>query len=162
MIPSALVALDALPLTPTGKIDHDALPDLGADLPIDPAETNETPPSELEAKLLELWRQVLGVRPRIRDNFFDVGGHSLLLIKLQSLIEDSLGREIPVTALFEHPTISAQVAYLAASDPAAQVATEEQDGLARIRARASRQREAMERQEDTGRGRGRTPQGSSA
>lgn len=163
MIPSALITLDALPLTPTGKINHDALPDLGADLPIDPAETNETPPGELEAKLLELWRQVLGVRPRIRDNFFDVGGHSLLLIKLQSLIEDSLGREIPVTALFEHPTISAQVAYLATSNPeAAQVGTEEQDGLARIRARASRQREAMERQEDTGRGRGRTPRDSSA
>lgn len=157
MVPSAFVTLDALPLTATGKIDRNALPAVvsegegegereGAD---------HAPRSELEATLADLWEQVLGVRVGVKDNFFDAGGHSLLLMRLQSLIESSLGREVPVATLFEHPTISAQAAHLGGAATPAGVVEGEQGLAARSQARARRQREALERQQDAAGARGR-------
>ena len=103
MIPSAVVALDRLPLSATGKVDRRALPE--------PDETaaaaaSVEPRDELERQLVEIWQDVLSVgRLGIRDSFFDLGGHSLLAVRMFARLEDKLGVVLPLSALFEVPTI---------------------------------------------------------
>jgi hypothetical protein len=112
MIPSAFVPLDAFPLTPNGKLDRDALPDPGADRP-DVEATYVSPTGELERAIAAVWQGVLGVdRVGLHDNFFDLGAHSLLIMKAHRLLRDDLGRDVPVVALFQYPTIAALAAHL--------------------------------------------------
>jgi len=104
MVPSAFVKLDALPLTPSGKVDRKALPAAeGKRL-----DTREfiAPRDTLELQLTQIWEEVLNVRPiGVLDNFFDLGGHSLLAIHLLGKIQKEFGREIPLVSLFQEPTI---------------------------------------------------------
>lgn len=106
MLPTAFVRLDALPLSPNGKIDRRALP--VAETTEAPATSKYVPPrDELELKLSKIWEKVLPVRPiGLNDNFFDLGGHSLLAVRMFSLIEKSFGRNLPLVTLFQAPTIS--------------------------------------------------------
>ncbi len=109
MMPSVLQVLDALPLGPTGKVDRARLPvpSTAAEKPsskIMPAAA----PTDFEGLLLRLWRQVLGTdRVGAHDNFFDLGGNSMQLIKLHALLQDTLGRTVPLMDLFEYPDIGA-------------------------------------------------------
>jgi len=106
MIPSMFMALPALPLTPNGKVDRRALPapeegDLRRG-------TYVAPRTELERRLCEIWAEILGVgQVGIEDSFFDLGGHSLLATRVVSQVRAALGRELPLRALFENPTIRA-------------------------------------------------------
>ncbi len=104
MVPAALVPLDALPLTPHGKVDLQALPEP----PADAQEEEYAPPSSAtEATLAEIWSEVLGRdRVGVRTNFFDLGGHSLLATQVVARARDRLGVEVPLRALFEHPTVA--------------------------------------------------------
>jgi acyl carrier protein len=114
MVPAAFVALPSLPLTPNGKIDRRALPSPGTG----DRETYVEPRSEMERDLAELWASVLRVpRVGIHDNFFDLGGHSLLLTKLISIVRDRLGTEIPMRLLFEKPTIAELSAEICRNSP---------------------------------------------
>ncbi len=105
MIPSAVVELERFPLTPAGKVDRRALPnatrsDVGA------SEMYLAPRDEVEARLVALWERTLGVEPiGVRDNFFHLGGHSLLVARLFSEIEVMFGERLPLAALFAAPTI---------------------------------------------------------
>lgn len=107
MVPATFVTLDVMPLTPNGKIDRQALPlpeatrtALGSD--IVPPQTPD------EERLLSIWRQVLGLEPLgIHDNFFELGGHSLQAMQLVSQVAAELQRDLPVHALFLHPTVAA-------------------------------------------------------
>ena len=111
MVPSAFVALDALPMTPSGKVDRRALPAPKAGGPTSPA----VPLSRRERALAELWRQVLGtdaVGPD--DNFFDLGGNSLLLIRLAARLQETMGVAVTAVELFRFPTVRALAAHLAA------------------------------------------------
>ena len=94
MVPSAFVMLDMLPLTPNGKVDRRALPKPDGLH----AETNESyvaPHTPMEKFIAEIWQEVLGVdRVSVHDNFFDLGGHSLLSIKVISRIEKKIGQRI--------------------------------------------------------------------
>ncbi|WP_375341428.1 amino acid adenylation domain-containing protein [Lyngbya sp. CCY1209] len=105
MIPATFVNLDALPLTPNQKIDYRALP-IPDSVAIAPTSDSLEPRDELELKLTEIWRQVLN-NPAvgIRDNFFDVGGHSLLSVKLFSDIQAAFNKTLPLATLFHAPTI---------------------------------------------------------
>jgi amino acid adenylation domain-containing protein len=117
MVPAALVGVPALPRTAGGKVDGEALPELG-----DPAsgamhaslQGHFVPPaSALERTLAAIWQELLGAdRVGIEDNFFDRGGHSLLLVRLQGRIQQALGREVPLVDLFSHPSIGALAAHL--------------------------------------------------
>jgi len=113
MIPAVFVALPALPLLPGGKIDRRALGRMAV-LPPAAAPQLAAPRSELEKTLAHLWAEVLGrERVGIDDSFFDLGGHSLLLARLQTMIEERLERPVPLLKLIEHPTVSALAAWLA-------------------------------------------------
>jgi amino acid adenylation domain-containing protein len=104
MVPSFVAALRSLPLTSNGKVDHSALPVPG----LGNLERNKfSPPStETERQLQELWEQVLNVRPiGIRDKFFALGGHSLLVVRLLARIEKVFGQRLTVAAFFQNPTI---------------------------------------------------------
>jgi thioesterase domain-containing protein len=112
MVPSGFVVLDALPLTANGKVDRQALPAPDqARLTMD--EAFVAPRDGLELQLTKIWEHLLPVRPiGIRDNFFELGGHSLLAVRLSTHLEKMLGRHLPLTTLFQAPTIEQLAAAL--------------------------------------------------
>ena len=104
MVPSAFVALAALPLTTNGKLDRNALPAPSCSVEL---ERRVEPSTDLEHQLLALWADLLGHHDfGITDNFFHIGGHSLAAARLIQRISDSGIAEIGVAALFQHPTIA--------------------------------------------------------
>jgi amino acid adenylation domain-containing protein len=103
MVPGAFVRLEKLPLTANGKLDVRALPapDYGAG-----AETYVTPETAVEQVLAEIWAGVLKLeRVGVTDNFFEIGGHSLVAMRVVSRAREVFGVEVPVAALFETPTV---------------------------------------------------------
>jgi amino acid adenylation domain-containing protein/FkbM family methyltransferase len=105
MMPSVFTMLDALPLTPSGKVDRKALP-----LPDQARPQREVAfvaaRSPLEEDLVSIWRELLGVEQvSIYDKFFELGGHSLLLTRLASRIHKTFGVEVPLRVLFNTPTV---------------------------------------------------------
>ncbi|WP_290062568.1 amino acid adenylation domain-containing protein, partial [Amycolatopsis solani] len=118
MVPSAIVVLDALPLNGNGKIDRAALPDPFAGRAADRIAPGTGPAEQVAAA----WAAVLGhdnVGPH--DNFFDIGGTSLLLMRLRARLVQTLEREISMVTLFRNPTVHLLVQHLEAADaPAAE------------------------------------------
>jgi amino acid adenylation domain-containing protein len=107
MAPAAFVALKQWPLSPTGKLDRKALP-----APFARPETVQVvagvPRTGMERVVAAVWREVIGVESvGVDDNFFDLGGHSLLLARVQARLSEILGRELPMVDLFRHPTVGA-------------------------------------------------------
>ncbi|HMC27505.1 MAG TPA: amino acid adenylation domain-containing protein, partial [Verrucomicrobiae bacterium] len=114
MIPSAFVKLDGFPLTPNGKVDHNALPLPGTNRPA-LSEPLVAPRTELEQKIAGVWRAVLHLdEVGINDNFFDLGAHSLHAMQVMSRLRDLLNLELPVSNLFEAPTIARLAAAITA------------------------------------------------
>ena len=116
MVPSALVVLDALPLTPNGKVDRRALPRPdGLDRP--GAGAAATPPQDdLQRQVATIWKDVLHTESvGVDDNFFDLGGHSLLTLQIAHRLGKLLGRSLPITDLFRFPTIRGLARHLAAT-----------------------------------------------
>ncbi|WP_146192724.1 non-ribosomal peptide synthetase, partial [Streptomyces sp. A244] len=105
MVPSVFVELAALPLTPNGKIDRKALPE--PDGSLGGLEGLYVPAATVPEELLAgIWSQVLGVdRVGATDSFFDLGGHSLLATQVISRIREAFGAEVPLSALFDRPTV---------------------------------------------------------
>jgi amino acid adenylation domain-containing protein/non-ribosomal peptide synthase protein (TIGR01720 family) len=110
MIPAAFTVMDALPLSPNGKVDRRALPtpDFTSVKAAGEMTAPRTPTEEL---LAELWSAILDA-PRIgaRDDFFRLGGHSLLAAQMASRVRTAFGVELPVRMVFEHPTLEALAA----------------------------------------------------
>ncbi|MCG6136134.1 MAG: amino acid adenylation domain-containing protein [Nostoc sp. LLA-1] len=106
MLPTAIVMLDALPVTPNGKVDRHALP--APDLTQLLQKSDFVPASTpLEQMLVSIWAEILGIdQLGIHDNFFDLGGHSLLATQLISRIRQILHLDLPLRCLFEAPTIA--------------------------------------------------------
>ncbi|SDM80969.1 non-ribosomal peptide synthetase [Nonomuraea jiangxiensis] len=114
MLPSAFVEVDSLPLTPTGKVDTDALPAPASHQPPAEAPRLAGPIAPLAEHVTAAWQAALGVPALDWDQtFFDAGGHSLLMAKTQHHLEQSLGRRIPLTTLYAHPTIRSLSQWLA-------------------------------------------------
>ncbi len=137
MVPTAFVALDALPATPNRKIDRKALPapsrasgGTGVDY--------VAPSSKLERAITEIWCEVLSLeRVGTQENFFDLGGHSLLTIQVHGRLKSVLDRPLTLVDLFRYPTVSALAQYLEAGDS--------DRALDRTAARAGARRDALAR-----------------
>ncbi|MFZ0962499.1 MAG: amino acid adenylation domain-containing protein [Terriglobia bacterium] len=114
MVPSAFTLLDAFPLTPNGKVDRKALQLSGANPVAEPSSVYVAPDNETEQKIAAIWQDVLGIAKVGRnDNFFDLGGHSLLLMKVQSQLQQAFSDEITMVDLFQYTTVRALGQYLA-------------------------------------------------
>jgi amino acid adenylation domain-containing protein len=109
LLPSAFVSLAALPLTPNGKVDRAALP-----APASESRTGaDAPRTPVEEVLATLWAEVLGLaRVGRSDNFFDLGGHSLMATRVMSRVTEAFGVELPLRKLFEAPTLEGQAALI--------------------------------------------------
>ncbi|MFD3872116.1 amino acid adenylation domain-containing protein [Streptomyces sp. NPDC058623] len=103
MVPSVIVRMDSLPLNTSGKIDRRSLP-----APVvERTDGSYVPPRDaLELEVAHVWEEVLGVSPvGLHDRFFDLGGHSLLVLRLMAEIEKRFGRQLPVAAIFRGATV---------------------------------------------------------
>jgi amino acid adenylation domain-containing protein len=102
MVPSAFAALDTIPLTPSGKVDRKRLPAPEKGL----NKGTAGPRNQLEKAIVEIWAEILGVdEPGIYDNFFDLGGHSILATQVVSRIRHTCHIELPLRIFFERPTV---------------------------------------------------------
>jgi amino acid adenylation domain-containing protein len=116
MVPSAFVFLPALPLSPNGKVDARALPAPERVRPELEA-AYAAPKSELERIIAAVWKEELKVDSvGVHDNFFDLGGHSLLLARVHARLKEALDREISLVELFKNPTVSSLAAALSAGE----------------------------------------------
>lgn len=130
MVPSAIVLLDHLPITPNGKVDKRALPAPSAE---DYASNAYVAPrNPTETALAGIWCDVLGIdQVGAYDDFFELGGHSLLITKVSTRIKQQLGVELPLRTLFEVPTVAAlaeiisAVNFTASTDAEAETGEEE-------------------------------------
>ncbi|MBE9121080.1 amino acid adenylation domain-containing protein [Tychonema sp. LEGE 07199] len=108
MIPAAFVILESMPLTPNGKVDRRALASQKwQSASVAPDQTIAVAPRDkLELQVKQIWEQVLGINSvGIRDNFFEIGGHSLLAARLLAEIEKIFGKKLPLSTIFQSPTV---------------------------------------------------------
>ncbi|HEU4429616.1 MAG TPA: MupA/Atu3671 family FMN-dependent luciferase-like monooxygenase [Myxococcota bacterium] len=140
MHPSAFVPLGQMPLTPNGKIDRKALPAPERTRDV-PAHEFRPPDGNLERMIAEVWAKVLQVDAiGANDNFFDLGGHSLLVVQAHRELRDTHGQKLTLTDLYRFPTIRGLAAHLAAREaPGAAVVESQSRGDLR---RAARRRRA--------------------
>jgi amino acid adenylation domain-containing protein len=135
-VPKFLSELDALPATPSGKVDRARLAE-----PVhrEAGTSDRSAGSQLERRLAAIWCRVLGHEGfGLRDNFFEVGGDSLKLLRVREELGRDLARDVPVNVLFRYPTLSSLARFLGSDD---EHLDESSDG----RARAERQRSATRR-----------------
>jgi amino acid adenylation domain-containing protein len=118
-VPSLFVTLARLPLTANGKVDRRALPAPGGARP-ELAGAFAAPAAGRERAVAAIWRDVLGLAAVGRhDNFFDLGGHSLLLAQVHARLRAELGQELPLVELFRYPTVATLARRLAAGEAGA-------------------------------------------
>jgi len=125
MVPAAFVVIETLPLTPNGKIDRNRLP-----APEGRPQIAEytAPRTSTEEALAAIWAEVLKLdKVGVNDNFFDLGGHSLLLLRLHQRLKAALHHDFPLMALFRHPTVRSFEAFLGADLPSRKSADDTHD-----------------------------------
>jgi amino acid adenylation domain-containing protein len=140
MVPQHFVQLDALPLLENGKVNRKALPEPAGDRP-DVASIFVSPRTDSEKVIAKAWQTVLGMgKVGVNDNFFDLGGTSLLLIRLLPHLNDAFHKELRVSQLIEYPTVGALADYLDRSgekharlEEGAFRAEKKREGLVRLR-----------------------------
>ncbi len=112
MIPFAFVPMQAFPLTPNGKVDRKAVALVPVSLDAS-TESYVQPRNPLESRMVTLWENVLGIQPiGVRQSFFELGGNSLLALRLMHRMEQEFGKTLPPAALFQAPTIEQMAAFL--------------------------------------------------
>jgi amino acid adenylation domain-containing protein len=139
MIPARFISMAAFPLSPNGKVDRAALP---APVVANSVSAVEAPSTELEQRLVELWQRILRVeRVGLDDNFFDLGGDSLMIVAAHSNLQKTFEVEIPVTDLFEFTTIRTLARHLGEKAPSG-------PSFSEVQLQAQKQREAFARQRE--------------
>ncbi|MEG3990487.1 amino acid adenylation domain-containing protein [Microcoleus sp. S28C3] len=152
MIPSSFVFLNHLPLTPNGKVDRKALPAPDA---INPQLeiTYIAPQTEIEKSIATVWQQVLHLeKVGVDDNFFDIGGHSLLMAQAHSQLREVVDKEVSIIEMFKYPTISSLAKYLS-EEP------EQKSSLRQSQERINKQKDAITRQKQKQRLQGKNKNG---
>ena len=148
MVPTAFVLLDALPRTPNGKIDRNALPapDRGR---IEDAETLVAPASDIEVTIATIWQDILSLDAvGVETNLFDLGANSLMMVRASSRLGEALGRKVSLVEMFGYPTVRSLAAHLGGGD-----GDTEEAALSQSQDRAEARREAMRRRQEARAGR---------
>ena len=141
MVPAHYLDLPSLPLTPSGKVDRRSLPEPQGTRP-DAGAGYVAPRSELERTIAAVWRDLLGVdRIGAEDNFFELGAHSLLIVRAHGRLRQALGRELTAIDLFRHPSVRALAEHLASA--------EDRPAFEQVESLARRQRAALGRRQQT-------------
>ncbi|MEG4505908.1 amino acid adenylation domain-containing protein [Microcoleus sp. F6_B4] len=142
MVPAVFVNVEAMPKTPSGKIDRRALPAPDSQRQ-EQSQSYAAPQSELELLLAGVWSKLLKLdRVGIHDNFFEIGGNSLMTLQVAVQVRTLLGKDLPVVKLFQHPTIAQLANYLNQGKSANESTNKFQD-------RADRQKAAFKRQKQS-------------
>ncbi|AVP97138.1 hypothetical protein C7S18_08000 [Ahniella affigens] len=139
MVPAHITLLDAIPLSSNGKVDRKALPQPELSQPV--ARSRKQPSTAMEHTMAQIWCEVLGVSEvGVHDNFFEVGGNSILLIQVHRKLQDALSITLPIVSLFRHSDIASLTEHLKHQASATPASTEDLDDA---RAQALRQRAAL-------------------
>lgn len=140
MIPDRFELLARLPKTPSGKLDRRALPEPRGRRPVLPHDF-VPPKGEMEARLAAIWSRVLGIDDvGVTDSFFDLGGNSILSVRVSLSIHEQLARKLPLVVLFQYPTIRTLAAFLERPSKSAESVPDDS-----FQERAERQRRALSR-----------------
>lgn len=140
MCPGFYIQVERLPMTPSGKVNRRALPEPVLERAAFQVGF-EPPRNKMEETIIRIWQEVLGINSIGRkDRFFDLGGTSLLIIRVHRKLEGTIARKFPVTTLFKHSTVASLAAHIDEPDSMDQSRRNE------LRGRAERQRRAMTRQ----------------
>ncbi len=135
MVPNDVVVLDAMPLTPNGKIDRKQLPATQGGAQASAA-AYEAPSDELQQTIVNIWQDTLKLdKVGVKDNFFDLGGHSLLIVRVHQLLKAQVDKPISLTDLYRFPTIASLTEFLNSD--------KQNESLKKSSDRASRRRERM-------------------
>ncbi|MFZ6028535.1 MAG: amino acid adenylation domain-containing protein [Chloroflexota bacterium] len=139
MVPAVFMILEAMPVSPNGKLNRRALPAPDSERP-EIRTAYAAPHHELEKTIAAIWQDLLHVEKiGIHDNFFDLGGHSLLMVQTHRRLCEVLGREVALVDLFQYPTVSTLANHLEQAQAVPALNEQVQD-------RARKQKEANERQ----------------
>jgi natural product biosynthesis luciferase-like monooxygenase protein len=142
MVPTAFVLLEALPRTPNGKIDRNALP--APDRGRIEAEQIVAPSNDVEAKIATIWQDILSLDAvGVETNVFDLGANSLMMVRASARLTEALGRRVSLVEMFGYPTVRSLAAHLDGDG-----ADEEAAALGQSQDRADSRRELMKRRRD--------------
>jgi amino acid adenylation domain-containing protein len=141
MVPGLFVLLDAMPLLPNGKVNRSVLlvpTDLRPIIEV----SYKAPSSEIERAIAIIWQEVLKLeKVGINDNFFDLGGHSLLMFQVKLKLDTALNKELSIIELFQYPTIQSLAKYLSQD-------SEKDSRWQEMRERTQKQKNAVKRKQD--------------
>jgi acyl carrier protein len=140
MIPSSFIMLERVPLTSNGKVDRKSLPAVEG-IRRQSKSKYVQPKGEIERLIAEIWRQALNVDQVGReDNFFDLGGHSLLLAQVHGQLSQALKRNLPLIKMLEHPTVGSLARFLSQEQIDSLSIKQNQDRAGKLREGLSRQK----------------------
>lgn len=113
MVPSKFFMLDSLPLTPNGKVDRKHLPRVEGQRAATATGAFIAPQSNIENEIANVWKEVLGVDTvGVHDNFFDLGGHSLLMVRTHGRLSEVLGGNLSIVDLLKYPTVASLATFV--------------------------------------------------
>lgn len=145
MVPNAFMILEALPLTSNGKVDRQALPMpdvLRPELEV----AYVIPQTEVEKTIASVWQKALNLeKVGIHDNFFEIGGHSLLLVTVHSQLQKILKSELSTLDLFRYPTINSLAEYLSSSPNSTELLQENNTQAEKISSGKAQQRKRLQK-----------------
>ena len=116
MVPNVFVLLNAMPLTPNGKVDRNALPEPG-ESSLEDKKSYNPPETNMERIIADIFQSVIGLKKiDVRESYFDIGANSLHLVRVQGRLKEQLNREVSIVDLFEYPTVRRLCRYLTNND----------------------------------------------
>lgn len=117
MVPSKFLVLDSLPLTPNGKVDRKSLPALNGKRAASVTPGFVAPQSKVEQQIAQVWQEVLAVDSvGVHDNFFDLGGHSLLMVRVHGRLAEVVEADISIVDLLHYPTVASLASHVSPSE----------------------------------------------
>jgi amino acid adenylation domain-containing protein len=152
MVPTVFVTLESIPRMANGKVDHRALPDLASRL-AQLESSYVAPRTEFERKITAIWQEALGVeKVGVDDNFFDLGGHSILMAEIFTRLQKEINKDITIAELFEYPTVALLARWLSQDKTGRSSALKSKETSERFKEGRSRLRQQFRQRQQGGKG----------